>query len=485
MGKPLRTPRYEADFDIPLVEDRALQADIDAFVEVERSRGSSFVREDGHYQRQDTLDILRDRGVITRPQYISGKRYACEWALCYSVGQFPSTWEYNRHDARWSDHDVVASRWLRLRHTQRDGLRDARLAALCDSICGRSERAADSDVPALRIALDRLTEYAPIFYAQAVEEPIEITSRAPKLLSLRDEGAQLAVFYKGNRDAPSRRAITGVLYRAQGGCCAICDERVVTSNSWGRGLGRTISVDHAYPLSLGYNDVVGNLLLVHEDCNGAKGSRLPTDFTTGVLERVNMLLGWPMPSGEPLDEPWRLLEAVDQASQLLETPEEIAEAVGNPFFDEGAAEAAPVTRALWWRPHNDQVKFEARLMAKAARREHRWKEYVIAARELCFERKLQSFQSAGEPVHVKPRHVHIEQEPERVPIEDMDWSELLPQKPGRSDDTMHQKWLATEGVHRNNRDMRHLGVQAKAANKVKAKANGKIRKRRPRRAGNS
>lgn len=88
-----------------------------------------------------------------------------------------------------------------------------------------------------------------------------------------------------------------------------------------------------------------------------------------------------------------------------------------------------------------------------------------------------------QPLIISPRaRLAVLPEAEPEPSES-GWSALLPAKPSRSDDTMAQSWLAGAGVVKANRNMRHLGVQAKAAVKRKARAKG--RKRRPRHAGNS
>lgn len=72
-------------------------------------------------------------------------------------------------------------------------------------------------------------------------------------------------------------------------------------------------------------------------------------------------------------------------------------------------------------------------------------------------------------------------EPQEEP--ELDWVDFLPEKPSRSDAAMNPAWLAAQGVVRSNREMRHMGVQAKAAKRVADKASGKIRKR-VRRRGN-
>jgi hypothetical protein len=65
-----------------------------------------------------------------------------------------------------------------------------------------------------------------------------------------------------------------------------------------------------------------------------------------------------------------------------------------------------------------------------------------------------------------------------------DWGDLLPAKPARGEHGQEQAWLAATGVVRRNRDSRRLGIQARAALKIKARSKGVIRKR-VRRKGNS
>lgn len=80
-----------------------------------------------------------------------------------------------------------------------------------------------------------------------------------------------------------RQKHRSALYRAQGGRCGICRDRLRNF--------LTMTLDHVVPRSRdGVNR--GNLLMVHYRCNRLKGDRDPTEdelaFLAAVNERIRM-----------------------------------------------------------------------------------------------------------------------------------------------------------------------------------------------------
>lgn len=75
-----------------------------------------------------------------------------------------------------------------------------------------------------------------------------------------------------------------LLYAAQDGICALCGKIM-----YGKVQG--LSIDHVVPRSLGGIDGIGNLVLSHGVCNGAKSNDLPTGCEAVALFAVNARLG--------------------------------------------------------------------------------------------------------------------------------------------------------------------------------------------------
>lgn len=111
---------------------------------------------------------------------------------------------------------------------------------------------------------------------------------------------------------------------------------------------------------------------------------------------------------------------------------------------------------------------------------------ILSASDRTAERIREALRRAAKPSKPVKRRDRgpsgaraVEEEPP-----ELSWEEFLPQKESRDDAAMKGTWLAGQGVVRANREMRHLGVQAKAEARRKVRSTGVIRKR-VRRKGNS
>lgn len=93
----------------------------------------------------------------------------------------------------------------------------------------------------------------------------EAFERRPGLLPFSQQGA-------------ASRAVRRALFAAQDGLCALCGRPMGAANR---------SVDHVIPKALGGRNCVGNLLIAHSPCNGAKGDRPPTGCEMVWLLAVN------------------------------------------------------------------------------------------------------------------------------------------------------------------------------------------------------
>jgi hypothetical protein len=78
-------------------------------------------------------------------------------------------------------------------------------------------------------------------------------------------------------------SIHRVLWRLQGGLCAICGQPI--------GSPRQASVDHVIAETLGGVSHLGNFVVTHGRCNRAKSNRLPTGCELIWLLAVNARLG--------------------------------------------------------------------------------------------------------------------------------------------------------------------------------------------------
>lgn len=71
---------------------------------------------------------------------------------------------------------------------------------------------------------------------------------------------------------------------AQDGLCALCGHEMLEEL-------RNRSIDHTIPRSLGGKDDLGNLVLSHKECNGAKSNDIPTGCEMVWLLAINARLG--------------------------------------------------------------------------------------------------------------------------------------------------------------------------------------------------
>lgn len=79
------------------------------------------------------------------------------------------------------------------------------------------------------------------------------------------------------------------MYHAQGGRCHICGNDL--SNRFASPL---LTIDHVWPRSWSraQEKLLGNALLAHSRCNGAKGSRQPTGCEIIQLFAANRAMGF-------------------------------------------------------------------------------------------------------------------------------------------------------------------------------------------------
>ena len=76
----------------------------------------------------------------------------------------------------------------------------------------------------------------------------------------------------------NRSRFRELLWEAQEGRCARCRERMPRSSA---------SLDHVEPLAKGGRNWLGNLLLMHKDCNRKKADSAPSHALLLQLRRVN------------------------------------------------------------------------------------------------------------------------------------------------------------------------------------------------------
>lgn len=63
-----------------------------------------------------------------------------------------------------------------------------------------------------------------------------------------------------------------LVYERDGGVCGICHKRVL--KIYKHPDSRSFTIDHIYPISLGGNDVLGNIQTAHLGCNSRKRDRI-------------------------------------------------------------------------------------------------------------------------------------------------------------------------------------------------------------------
>ena len=81
-----------------------------------------------------------------------------------------------------------------------------------------------------------------------------------------------------SQQGASSGAVRRSLFAAQDGLCAICGLPMGSAPR---------SVDHVVPKAMGGENRVGNLVIAHTPCNGAKGDRPPTGCELVWLLAVN------------------------------------------------------------------------------------------------------------------------------------------------------------------------------------------------------
>lgn len=64
------------------------------------------------------------------------------------------------------------------------------------------------------------------------------------------------------------------------------------------------TIDHVFPQGWRGLDQPGNYALMHQRCNGEKGSRPPNLGEVIGLHEINQRLGWPTPPELSLDKEW-------------------------------------------------------------------------------------------------------------------------------------------------------------------------------------
>lgn len=89
-----------------------------------------------------------------------------------------------------------------------------------------------------------------------------------------------------------KKSVRDVLWQAQQGRCYCCDRPMTHITDDPRG-GARCTLDHVFPKAGGGWDALGNLALMRERCNVAKGNRPPNKRMIASLVRINAILGWP------------------------------------------------------------------------------------------------------------------------------------------------------------------------------------------------
>lgn len=433
----VRAPRYEPMFDDPWVEQAEMRDWVCASVEKERSRGQYFRLDAGKYRRLDGLALAHERRLINDHQLFAGRRYARHFSTFTDLGQYPSTLErLDLPDERLMQ-DVRLSAALQLRAAHAV-LTPAQII-LVNRVCGHGHR---PELDVLR-HLARPLSALQLHYGerQVAVERERLTVYVPAVRNLREEAAQVFARWESRKRRLRQIGAQAVLYRAQGGKCGVCGNKMSP---------RDLTIEHVYPLSMGGDPGPGNVVLSHERCNADKGSRAPGPLVLDTLARVNALLGW---------------------TDLVAHPEEVDEQQDYLLQAIAGLESSP-TAISEVGAHHPAVS-DVRGLGMTAREFFRRK--MAIERTL---RRLERLQSEPSPAP-SPRARFRTTPTADLPAPEPSWGDLLPTKAARTDDTMHGAWLADAGVLKKNRDIRHLGVQAKAAVRRKAKAKG--RKRRPRR----
>lgn len=407
------------------------------FVAREERRGKEFFLEHGTRRRRTALHIALDLGIIQPNEYVIGDTYAADWSRFYYEFRCPSTLDYQNRTDHAASGDMILSAGLRIRRAESVLTPAQRL--LVRRVCGEGEVVSDGLLRELPYPFAKLG----VVYAErwAVERP-HLAQLAGPVADLRALGATVMRRF----DIGGHWGIIGagpLLYAAQGGLCGLCSQRLWPERG---------SFDHVRPrnpaIGIGRGTRgPGNLLVAHARCNFLKGNDQPTAEQLRCLARVNAILGWDDSAENDPEDQWQIL--TEGLARLPMAPEPKHYPVPDPGI-----KSLGITV-------------------------HEW-----ARRKVALERTLKRLSKLNAEPAKEPPKPRYRPPPGAVvdePEPEADWNELLPAKPSRSDDTMDQAWLSKAGVTKSNRDMRHLGVQAKSELKVKNRANGRVRKRVKRR----
>lgn len=394
-------------------------------VERERRRGAVIKLEQGAYRRFDGLMYAYEEGFLTNTDLATALAYSRDFYDFYQRYHFTSTLDYQNRVESGLANDFVLSAGLRVAKAERLLTPARRL--LVRAVCGEGHRVGEPLMRELQVALRPLNAHYREVWA------IERSDLAPMASGVMSLRALAAVAQHQYRLGSGWRIpqIYDVLHIAQGGLCAWCNEPMVRF---------AMSVDHVIPRAERAYEGPRNLLGMHGQCNAEKADQHPPKWLLDRLRQVNAVLGWCRTEDEDPEDYWRNLTS--------------------------GLEALPMAA----EPRHFPVVSNVKGLGMTARE---W-----ARRKVALERTLARLERLkNEPAPIVRRKYAPLPVVVAESAQEADWSQLLPAKPSRSDDTMAQSWLAEAGVVKSNRDMRHLGVQAKAALKVKAKANGRKRKR--------
>jgi HNH endonuclease len=411
-------------------EEWAIELGIRDFVAREERRGSEFWSEGPAKRRVSGLMVALENGFINRRSLGYAFQYAKDYTRFRYEFRCPSTLEYHRFEPQHAS-DLILSAGFRVRRAE--ACLTPAQRELVRRVCGEDQRVSFALLSQLHWALGKLA----IHYNDAwVAEHEEIAAFADPITDLRASGGivqnrfQMGGYYQEIGAQPLLRV-------AQGGLCAICRKTL---------SGRATSLDHVVPQSKNGFKGPGNLVLVHSSCNAQRDRADPDYELLRELRRVNVLLGWDHSSDEDPEDQWRLI--TEGLARL-------------PMAEDGAA--------FRHYPATSDVRGLGMTAREWARRK------VALERTLKRLAKLQAEPPKELP---KPRYRPPPVLAEPDPAPEADWTDLLPAKPSRDDSAMDATWLNAVGVVRKNREMRHLGVQAKGALRAKNRSGGKARQRK-------
>lgn len=407
------------------------------FVAREERRGHVFFSDNGARHRHQGLTVAFDRGFISRKDLSIGFGYQVDWNRFHHEFRCPSTLEYQSRVTSVVADDLILAAGLRLRRWEAELTTAERV--LVRRVCGEDRIVGDALMSQLTYVLRK------IGIAQVERWAVEREDLAPLAVVVGDlRGLAAEVRHRYQMGAGYIQiGAQDVLRVAQGGLCGICSKPIWPERG---------SLDHVVPkghvVGGGGFGGPGNLLLTHGRCNIQRGHDMPSAEMLRCLARANAVLGWDVRDDNDPEDQWQVL-----TEALVRLPM--------------AEDDAPELPRHWPVP-DPGVKSLGMSAREWARRK------VALERTL---RRLEKLKAEPERPAPQPRYrpppATAAAEPEREP----EWTDLLPAKPSKDDSAMAPEWLAGVGVVRANREMRHMGVQAKTEKRMKDKAHGKIRKR--------